>query len=397
MIVALESLRLALASLRANPLRAVLTILGMVIGIGAVVALMSIGAGSQKAVEDQFTTFGTDTVTVSASRFASSDTALDDDDLAAIQEATGVRRTVVTVETDASVAFGTVTTYATITGTTPDIASMNSLEVQAGTFFSRYAADHDLPVAVLGAGVIENLAVDATQAVGQTVRIGGRDFQVIGVLAETGGVGFASADNSIIVPLGSIEGRLVSFDPTISEIRVQAEPGAIDTYIDAIKASLRSVRGIETGDDDDFQVEDASSIASAVSQTSATLTNLMAAIAAISLVVGGIGIANVMLVTVRERTREIGVRRAVGATRHNIVVQFLIDAVVISVIGGILGLGAGVGGAYAGGYFMDVEPVLSWTSVVLALGVSAVVGVLAGLGPAVQASSVEPTVALRYE
>jgi putative ABC transport system permease protein len=397
MIVTLESLRLALAGLRANPLRAVLTILGIVIGIGAVVALMSIGAGSQKAVEDQFTTFGTDTVTVSASRFASSDTALDDDDLAAIRAADGVKRTVVTVETDASVAYGTTTTYATVTGTTPDIKSMNSLEVQAGAFFSRYAAAHDLPVAVLGSSIVENLDVTPTQAVGQTLRIGGRDFQIVGVLAETGGVGFASADNSIIVPLGSIEGRLVSFDPTISEVRVQAQPGAVDTYIDAIKASLRSVRGIETGEDDDFQVEDATSIATAVSQTSATLTNLMAAIAAISLVVGGIGIANVMLVTVRERTREIGVRRAVGATRHNIVVQFLIDAVVISVIGGILGLGAGIGGAYAGGYFMDVEPVFSWTSVVLALGVSAVVGVLAGLGPAVQAASVEPTVALRYE
>jgi putative ABC transport system permease protein len=397
MIVALESLRLALVSLRANPLRAVLTILGIVIGIGAVVALMSIGAGSQQAVEDQFTTFGTDTVTVSASRFASDDTALDDDDLAAVQEAPGVKRTVVTVETDASVTFGGTSTYATITGTTPDIRSMNSLEVQVGTFFSRYAAAHDLPVAMLGANIVENLETTASEAVGQTIRIGGRDFEIVGVLAETGGVGFASADNSIIVPLGSIEGRLVSFDPVISEIRVQAEPGAVDTYIDAIESSLRSARGIETGEDDDFQVEDASSIASAVSETSATLTNLMAAIAAISLVVGGIGIANVMLVTVRERTREIGVRRAVGATRHNIVTQFLIDAVVISVIGGILGLGAGIGGAYAGGYFMDVEPVFSWTSVVLALGVSAVVGVLAGLGPAVQASSVEPTVALRYE
>jgi putative ABC transport system permease protein len=397
MIVTLESLRLALAGLRANPLRAVLTILGIVIGIGAVVALMSIGAGSQKAVEDQFTTFGTDTVTVSASRFAATGTALDDNDVAAIKATVGVKRIVVTVETDAGVTYGSTSTNATITGTTPDIKSMNSLEVQAGAFFSRYAATHDLPVAVLGASIAENLGIAPTQAVGQTIRIGGRDFAIVGVLAATGGIGFASADNSIIVPLGSIEGRLVSFDPTISEVRVQAEPGAVDTYVDAIKASLRSVRGIATGEDDDFQVQDATSIASVVSQTSATLTNLMAAIAAISLVVGGIGIANVMLVTVRERTREIGVRRAVGATRHNIVVQFLIDAVVISVIGGILGLGAGIAGAYAGGYFMNVTPVFSWTSFMLALGVSAVVGVLAGLGPAVQASSVEPTVALRYE
>ena len=397
MIVALESLRLAFASLRANPLRAVLTILGIVIGIGAVVALMSIGAGSQRAVEEQFTTFGTDTVTVSASRFASDDTALDEDDLAAINEAPGVRRTVCTVETDTRVSFGDTTTFATITGTTPAIQSINSLELQAGSFFSWFAAENDLPLAVLGNAIIENLGADVNQMVGQTVRIGGRDFEVVGVLAETGGVGFASADNSIIVPLGAIEGRLVAFDPAISEIRVQAEPGAVDTYVDALTAALRSVRGIDAGEDDDFQVRDASSIASAVSQTSATLTKLMAAIAAISLVVGGIGIANVMLVTVRERTREIGVRRAVGATRHDIVTQFLVDAVVISVIGGVLGVGAGIAAAFLGGSLMDVAPAFSWAAVALALAVSAVVGVLAGVGPAVQAASVEPTTALRYE
>ncbi|NLG65706.1 MAG: FtsX-like permease family protein [Actinobacteria bacterium] len=397
MIVALESLRLAFASLRANPLRSILTILGIVIGIGAVVALMSIGAGSQRAVEEQFTTFGTDTVTVSTSRFASDDAALDEDDLAAINEVPGVRRTVCTVEADASVSFGSTTTFATITGTTPAIQSMNSLELQAGSFFSWFAAENDLPLAVLGNTIVENLDADVDQIVGQTVRIGGRDFEVVGVLAETGDVGFASADSSIIVPLGVIEGRLVAFDPAISEIRVQAEPSAVDTYVDALTAALRGVRDIDAGEDDDFQVRDASSIASAVSQTSVTLTRLMAAIAAISLVVGGIGIANVMLVTVRERTREIGVRRAVGATRHDIVVQFLVDAVVISVIGGVLGVGAGIAAAFLGGSLMDVAPAFSWAAVALALVVSAVVGVLAGVGPAVQAASVEPTTALRYE
>ncbi len=397
MTVTLEFLRLALVNLRANPLRAVLTILGILIGIGAVVALMSIGAGSKQAVEESFTSFGTDTVTVSASQFASSDTALDDVDVAAIEATPGVKRTVVTVQTNTTVSLGDTSTSATVTGTSPAIKSMNSLEVAAGTFFSSFAAGHDLPVAVLGSNVIENLGIEAGQAVGQTLRIGGRDFEVVGVLKETGGVGFSRADNSVIVPLGSMEGRLVSFHPAISEIRVQAEPDAVDTYVDAITAALRSERGIGTDEDDDFQVEDASSIASAVAETSTTLTNLMAAIAAISLVVGGIGIANVMLVTVRERTREIGVRRAIGATRQMVVMQFLIDAVVISVIGGILGLGAGIGAAFLGGSLMGVTPAFSWPAVVLALSVSAVVGVVAGIGPAVQAASVEPTVALRYE
>jgi putative ABC transport system permease protein len=170
------------------------------------------------------------------------------------------------------------------------------------------------------------------------------------------------------VPLGSIKGRLVAFRPDISEIRVQAEPGAANSFQAAVETTLRTQHDLSASQQDDLQIVDASSIASAASSSTKTLTRLMAAIATISLIVGGIGIANVMFVTVRERTRDIGVRRAVGATRHNIVVQFLVYAIVTSVIGGILGLGVGIGGAFA------------------------------GIGPAVQAAaSVELTTALRHE
>ena len=178
---------------------------------------------------------------------------------------------------------------------------------------------------------------------------------------------------------------------------MQAEPGAEDTFSTAVETTLRTQHGLATGDQNDFEIVNASSIASAVSSSTKTLTRLMAAIAAISLVVGGIGVANVMLVTVRERTREIGVRRAVGATRRDIVVEFLVDAVVISMIGGVIGLGVGFAGAFIGGSALDVTPVFSWTTVTLALVVAVAVGVLAGLGPAAQASSVEPTNALRWE
>ncbi len=163
---------------------------------------------------------------------------------------------------------------------------------------------------------------------------------------------------------------------------MQAEPNAVSTYQAAVESTLRAQHGLTSSEQDDFQIINASSIASAVSSTPKTLTNLMAAIAAISLLVGGIGIANVMLVTVRERTREIGVRRAIGATRRHIVTQFLVDAVVISIIGGILGLGAGLGGAFAGGSALSVTPAFSWTIVILALGVAVAIGIIAGLGPA---------------
>jgi putative ABC transport system permease protein len=395
--VFLESLRLASTSLRAHPLRAVLTILGIVIGVAAVVALTAIGSGSTRAVENRFNAFGTDTITVQTSRFSSNATALSASDLAAIEDTPGVKMTVYSVNTNATVTAGTSTAMATITGTFPSIVAIDHLTVAAGTFFSQFHVDRSLPVAVLGSTVASDLDLTPVRSVGQTVNIGGVRFRVIGVLASQGGISFGSVDSSVLVPLGSIEGRLVAFRPDISEVRVQAEPAAVDTFEAAVESTLRTQHDLGTSEQNDFQLVNASSIASAVSSSTKTLTRLMAAIAAISLVVGGIGVANVMLVTVRERTREIGVRRAVGATRHDVIVQFLVYAIVISVIGGILGLGVGIASAYIGGSALDVAPVFSVTTVTLALVVAAAVGILAGIGPAVQAASVEPTTALRYE
>ncbi len=397
MTVFLESLRLAFSSLRANPLRAFLTILGIVIGVAAVVALTSIGGGSTKAVVDRFNSFGTDTVTVQTSRFSSNSTPLTQNDLKAIQNTSGVKTTVYTVDTNSSATYGSTTAQASVTGTFPQYKAINHLTIMAGTFFSQFDVDHALPVAVLGSTTAGDLGLSPLRAVGRTVNVGGVRFQVVGVLASQGGLSFGSVDSAILVPLTSIEGRLVAFHPDISTIRVQAESGAKDTLDTAVETALRTQHGLTSGEQDDFNIVDASSISSAVSSSTKTLTRLMAAIAAISLIVGGIGVANVMLVTVRERTREIGVRRAVGATRGDIVVQFLVDAVVISLIGGVVGLTVGFIGAFAGGSALGVTPVFSWTAVILAIVVAVAVGVLAGIGPAAQASSVEPTNALRWE
>jgi len=396
-IVLLESLRLAFSSLRANPLRAFLTILGIVIGVAAVVALTSIGGGSTKAVVDQFNSFGTDTVTVQTSRFSSNSTPITQSDLKAIEDTPGIKTTVYTVDTNATATYGSTTAQASVTGTFPQYKAINHLTIKAGTFFTQFDVDHALPVAILGSTTVDDLGLTPLRAVGQTVNIGGVRFRVVGVLASQGGLSFGSVDSAILVPLTSIEGRLVAFHPDISTIRVQADTGVKDTLDTAVESTLRAQHGLSASDQNDFQIVDASSISSAVSSSSKTLTKLMAAIAAISLIVGGIGVANVMLVTVRERTREIGVRRAVGATRRDIVVQFLVDAVVISLIGGAIGLALGFVAAYAGGSALSVTPVFSWTAVVLAIVVAIAVGVLAGIGPAAQASSVEPTNALRYE
>jgi putative ABC transport system permease protein len=396
-IVFLESLRLAFSSLRANPLRALLTILGIMIGVASVVALTSIGSGSTKAVEDRFSSFGTDTVTVQTSQFSSDSSPITQSDLKAIQDTPGVKSTVYTVDTNATVIYGTTTAMASVTGTFPRYKTINHLTIEAGSFFTQFDVDKALPVAVLGSTTVEDLGLSPLRAVGKTVNVGGVRFRIVGVLASQGGLSFSSTDSSILVPLSSIEGRLVAFHPDISQIRVKADPSAVDTFETAVETTLRTQHGLSGSDQNDFQITNASSISSAVSSSSKTLTKLMIAIAAISLVVGGIGVANVMLVTVRERTREIGVRRAVGATRRDIVMQFLIDAVVISLIGGVIGLAVGIIAAYGGGSLVSVTPVFSWTAVILALVVAIAVGVLAGIGPAAQASSVEPTNALRWE
>ena len=397
MIILLESLRMAFASLRQNTLRAVLTILGIVIGVAAVVALTSIGSGSTQSVESSFSSFGSDTITVQTSPFTSSGKPLSSSDVAAINATPGVKQTVTAVTTNATVTLGASSATESVMGTSTKIVGIDHLTTQAGRFFSAFDAGHGLPMAVLGSTVASDLGISPLRAVGQTVSIGGEKFQVVGVLAAQGGVGFASIDSDVIVPLSSIEGRLVAFRPDISQIRVQAYPSAVNSFQSVVEGTLRTQHNLSGSDQNDFQIVNASSIASAVSSSSKTLTKLMAAIAAISLLVGGIGVANVMLVTVRERTREIGVRRAVGAQRRDIIAQFLVYAIVISVIGGLLGLGVGIAAGYIGGSALSVSPVFSVSTVALALAVATAVGILAGIGPAVQASSVEPTEALRYQ
>ena len=224
MIILLESLRMAFASLRQNTLRAVLTILGIVIGVAAVVALTSIGSGSTRSVESSFSSFGSDTITVQSSPFTSSGKPLSSSDVAAINATPGVKQTVTAVTTNATVTLGVSSATESVMGTSTKIVGIDHLTTQAGRFFSAFDAGHSLPMAVLGSTVASDLGISPLRAVGQTVSIGGEQFQVVGVLAAQGGVGFASVDSDIIVPLSSIEGRLVSFRPDISQIRVQAYP-----------------------------------------------------------------------------------------------------------------------------------------------------------------------------
>ena len=319
MIVALESLRMALASLRANPLRAVLTILGIVIGVAAVVALTSIGSGSTRAVENRFNAFGTDTITVESSP-------LREQRRAPERQRRGRHRRHSRRQGDRHLGQHQRHRHA-------------RLQQRHRDDQRHLAADRrHRPPHRRGRHLLQRLrrrpracrwpcsatrwpatsTVSPLRAVGQTVNLGGVQFQVIGVLAAQGGVGFASVDSSVLVPLGSIEGQPRRLSPRHLADPRAGRAGAVNSFQAAVESTLRTQHDLTSSEQDDFQIVNASSIASAVSSSTKTLTRLMAAIAAISLVVGGIGVANVMLVTVRERTREIGVRRAVGrdAARH---------------------------------------------------------------------------------
>ena len=284
-----------------------------------------------------------------------------------------------------------------VVGTTPSYVEVNGLRLASGSFFSDFADARRLQVAVLGATLASDLGLAPRQAVGSTVDVRGLPYTVIGVLQSQGGAGFVNPDDNLVVPLDTMAGRVTSADPDVSQIRVAAAPDAVSTFGNSVTAALRDSHGLADDQDNDFLVINPNSLIQAQQASSDNFTRLITAIAAISLVVGGIGIANVMLVAVRERTQEIGIRRAIGAKRRDIVAQFLTEATVLSLLGGLLGVAAGLGLAYALPHLAHQRTIVSYPAGALALGISAVVGIIAGLGPANQAASLDPAEALRYE
>lgn len=418
---------LALNRLRANALRSGLTVLGIVIGIAAVVSLVSVGRAVQRSIDDQFGGLGAGTLTVQAggdtaarpgegggrgrlapgARLAEQVSAggetdvdpLTDDEVDAVAALPGARAVAPVARSTVEVVAGGEMRDADLLASTPALGDIEAFELAAGEFLSELTGERRLPVAVLGADLTEDLGLTAATAIGTDLQVNRRTYTVIGLLEEIGGASFVNADQALIVPIDAAAGSLVDADPTYDQIRVLAAEDADASFGDAVATALRNSRGLDGDAEDDFSIVEATSIIEVANQTSSTLTTLIIIIGAISLVVGAIGIANMMLVAVQERTREIGIRRAVGATQPDIVVQFLVESVVLSLLGGAVGAVLGVGLAVwlPGRVLVDVPAVVSTEAIGLALGVSIVVGLLAGIGPAWQAASTDPTVALRYE
>ncbi len=403
-MITVELVRLALQRLAAARLRTLLTALGVIIGVAAVVALVGVGQGATRGITARLQGLGTNLLTISpggsltgftrgAAGSARTLTLADADALAALPTVAAVAPEITSQQL---VVAGRLNTTTQIVGTTPAYQSVRAYEIWQGSFLTDLAVAEHLRVAVLGATTADDLGL-GPEAVGSEISIGGLPFEVIGILQPKGSAGPFSPDDQVIVPITTVR-RLFSSSDLVRTIGVSvASLEAMDATRAEITALLRQRHGLDAAAADDFTIQDQAQLLSTVSDVSLTLSILLAGIASISLVVGGIGIMNIMLVSVRERTREIGIRKAIGAREGDILLQFLVEALTLSILGGLIGTAVGVGvsaliGAVAG-WGLIISP---WT-IVVALGFSVLVGVVFGVWPARQAARLDPIVALRYE
>jgi putative ABC transport system permease protein len=404
----------SLQSLYANKLRSALTILGIVIGVAAVIAMLSIGKGAQASISSQIESIGTNLVYVTpgavrqAGVSGAGGTAgnLTQDDANAIAGLSNILTVVPQVEGRAQVVYMGNNANVRLLGVTPDYQTMSNLTLVDGTFISQENVVAHSAVVVLGSGVATTLFGDTVGAVGQNIMIRNAPYKVIGVLNSKGGTGFLNQDQQIIVPLTTAQTRLVGGNffrgaSVISTINVQVDSPNNVTSVEAeITSLLESRHHVEPGADD-FTVTSQQDTLTAITTVTNTLSIFLGGIAGISLLVGGIGIMNIMLTTVTERTHEIGLRKALGARRNDILMQFLVEASTLSLLGGIIGVSLGWGIAQAIGKVSlggsAITPVVSLDSVVLATLFSLVVGLFFGIYPAARAARLQPVDALRYE
>jgi putative ABC transport system permease protein len=407
-----ESLRIALRALLSNKLRAILTMLGIIIGVGAVITLMSVGKGVEQLVQESFQSVGSNLLFVFPGSIEGTSSTRRPEitmgDYQAIADPFLVPDTVGVapeLSSRADVIAGRQDIRTDISGVTPEYLDLRNFAIAEGSFFSEADVNARSRVAVLGSRAYENLFDEGIYAIGQTVKINRIPFRVIGVMEEKGGSGFGGVDNAIYVPLTTAQTRLYPWwrsrtgEPILSTIYVQAaDEELIDQASEQISDVLRQRHDITFRDEDDFTIIKQTDIVSIFGDITGVLTIFLSSIAAISLLVGGIGIMNIMLVSVTERTREIGIRKAVGAKKRDIRAQFLVEAMVLSLIGGLIGMALGMIGARVVASLAErLTTVVTWDTIMLATGFSAAVGLFFGIYPASRAAALNPIDALRYE
>ena len=399
-----EAVKLASTSIRRNALRSVLTLLGIVIGVGAVIAMVTIGTGASQKVQENLAKLGSNMLIVRAGQStfgpgSNNDArAFEERDVAALKaNLSGVRGVAPSAQRNAKVVYGALNYGTTITGTTPDYFIVQDWTLREGRVFTEGEERSGTTVCVIGSTIVTEL-FGSIDPLGQRLRIGNFACEVIGLLDSKGQSAFGSDQDSVVLlPLRTYHRRLAG-NTRISSINISVTEAAdIQRVQRDAEDVLRERRRVAPGEDDNFTVRDMTQIANTMAATTSVLTGLLGAVAAVSLLVGGIGIMNIMLVSVTERTREIGIRLAIGALERQVLTQFLVESIVLALFGGIIGIAAGLGIAAAAAVIMEVPFSADPRIIALAFVVSAVIGVVFGYFPARRAARLDPIEALRRE
>ncbi|WP_412678125.1 ABC transporter permease [Bacillus toyonensis] len=384
----MQTLKMALKSIRANKIRAFLTMLGIIIGVSSVIVMVAIGQGSTKEVQDQIGNLGTNVLTVS---ITDSDATFKETDAKQIQDIDGIKAIAPTVSGRVTVKHEKMNTQVSMIGTTSSYLDVRDLKLHSGRFIADLDQGNHSKIAVLGSDTAQTL-FGLGDPVGNSVKVNGTSYKVVGVLESVGSSLGTSGDSTIIVPLST--GQRLAATTNVGTTYVKVENEDMINFISSrIEGTMHSI----VGDTDSYSVSSPKDLMETASSVNDTMTLMLGGSAAISLIVGGIGIMNIMLVSVSERTKEIGIRKAIGAKRKNILLQFLIEAVVLSSFGGIIGIGIGVISAQIFTLATGTTIAYSIPVMLLSFVFSLLVGVVFGVFPANKASKLDPIQALRYE
>ena len=407
----IQSMKIAFRALRVNKMRSALTMLGIIVGVGAVIAMVAIGSGATARIQEQIASIGSNVIIVlpgslsaSGARmgFGAAQTLTEDDAKAIQTECAGVALAAPSSRGQAQVVFGNNNWATQIQGTTPEFLEARDITMLSGQPFTTQDVDSSAKVAVLGKTVSDSL-FGGMDPIGQMIRIRKVPFTVVGVVQPKGQSPFGQdQDDVIYLPITTAKKKVIGTRQggnllTVNQIVVKAQPNMAPVAVQEVRALLRERHHLQAGQDDDFDVRNMEEVFAAQESSAQVMSILLASIASVSLLVGGIGIMNIMLVSVTERTREIGLRQAVGAKTRDILAQFLVEAVTLSVFGGMIGIALGIAASLVISYLAEWRTVVSGGSILLAFCFSALVGVFFGYYPARKAAYMDPIEALHYE